>query len=44
MAVSPPTVYSPARPLGADNDYVFDTILGLSLKERADLQARGAVG
>ena len=44
MAVSPPTVYSPARPLGADNDYVFDTILGLSLKERADLQARGAFG
>ncbi len=44
MVGSPPTVYSPARPLGADNDYVYDTILGMGAAERAKFSARGAFG
>ena len=44
MAASPPTVYGPSRPVGADNDYVFRELLGLEDIEMSSAQKWGAFG
>lgn len=44
MPVTPPTVYSANRGVGADNDRVLTEILGLTEEERARFQAGGAFG
>jgi crotonobetainyl-CoA:carnitine CoA-transferase CaiB-like acyl-CoA transferase len=35
--------FSPTPALGADNDYVFGTVLGLSARKRAELVESGTI-
>src|SRR5579864_2683779 len=43
MSASPGRVRWTARPVGFDNDYVFGTLLGMSLRRISELEAAGAI-
>lgn len=44
LSATPPTVYGPARPIGADNAYVLGTVLGLTDDEIEAAVREGGVG
>lgn len=43
MSASPPHIYSPPRPVGADNEFVFKEVLGLTDSDIAAVQMAGGL-